>query len=127
MGFFMINSETGNHHTGPDEGLWIHYHDTCNTRSVYGWPSLQGPFGSRLTAIETRLAPSRKGLVGICYETKGLITFYAQISPKRVAWQRIDWDKGFHEKWDTTKIKKAIENFLWVAECEEARKLLPKP
>ncbi len=126
--FYMRDPATGNHHSGPDEeGVIIHYPSTCNVQDLSKCTSAQEPFHPRRTAIETRLVPSRKGFVAICYETKGLITFYAQISPTRLAWQRREWPVGFHQNWDKKKVKEAVENFLWVAECEVAQELLPKP
>jgi hypothetical protein len=127
---FMKDPATKKHRKRIDEQLYVHYPSTCtiiNTRHRSAITSKHEPFAKRKTAIETRLASSPKGLVAICYETKGLITFFAQITPTYTAWQRIEWPVDFHKNWDETKVKKAIENFLWVAECEVKRQYLPKP
>jgi hypothetical protein len=75
---------------------------------------------------ETRLCPSRFGWVAIWYETKGVITFFVQINPQRAAWQRIEWPANFEKSWDINKVRDAIINFLWVAECENTRQILPR-
>lgn len=83
-------------------------------------------WASRSTAMnETRLTPSRLGWVAINYETKGFITFFVQKNPTRAALQRIEWTIDFYENWDEKKKSEAIINNLWVAECEDARMILP--
>ena len=151
MGFFMINRQTAKHHR-VDEGLWRHYKDTCSVHDAdkdprerdffrgldppetssgpaMDYPSARKIFARRETVIAFRLAPSRKGWVAICYETKGLITFVASLSRKRTAWQRSQGLRGedFDKNWDDAKaVQEGIDNFLWVAECAEAGELLPK-
>lgn len=61
MDFFMKDPETGKHPYGPDERIWVHYPNTCNVHDVDDYPSSRAPFNPPQTAIETRLAPSRKG------------------------------------------------------------------
>ena len=156
MGFFMLNRQTGKHHKIIGD-LWRHYDDTCNVhhvdkhpgvrnffrrlvppetdRLLVDWPDAEEFHARRPNALRPyRLAPSRNGWVTVCYETEcpettALITFHAQISEKRMAWQRRPWLRGvdFDKNWDdAAAIQKGIEHFLWVAECEEARDLLPK-
>ena len=43
-----------------------------------------------------------------------------------VAWQRIEWPMHFIENWDHAKVQAAVDNFIWVAECEEAGEILPR-
>lgn len=127
---FLKDPDTGKHRKRVDEGLYVHYPTTCSINEVRNRSAIttkNGPFASRTTAIETRLAPSPKGWVAICYETKGLITFFVQMTPTRAAWQRIEWPPDFHKNWDEVAIKKAIKKFLLVAECEIKRQPLPKP
>jgi hypothetical protein len=115
------------HHHRIDEGLYLHYPDTCNVHGITEVSSADSPWAYRSTVMnQTRLAPSRLGWVAICYETKGLMTFFVQLSPTCAAWQRIEWPTGFVENWDEDKVREAIDNFIWVAECEEARQILPK-
>lgn len=122
--WFML--ENGEHHK-KDERLYLHYPNTCNVHKA-PQSSAGSPFSRRSTAMkEIRLVPSRVGWVAICYERKGIITFFAQISPTRAAWQRIKWVPNFDQNWDDRKVREAIDNFLWVAECEEAQRVLPKP
>lgn len=124
-GWFML--ENGKHHT-IDERLYLHYTNTCDVHDASVMSGGGLPFASRSTALEKiRIAPSRVGWIAICYETKGVITFYAQINMDRAAWQRIKWPSNFDQNWDDSKVQEAIDNFLWVAECEEAKKILPKP
>lgn len=104
-----------------DEGLHIHDPDTCDIHDASRCPSSKSPFNPRTTAIETRLVPSHKGFVAICYETKGLITFYAQISPTRLAWQRIAWPVDFHKDWNNGRVQEAVDNFLNIAEKQETQ------
>ena len=122
--WFMMHG--GDHHI-IDEGLYLHFPDTCDVHDVCEVTSANPVWAPHSTMLEgTRLAPSRLGWVAICYETKGIMTFFVQLNTTRAAWQRIKWPAGFDKDWDEEKIKKAIENFLWVAECEEARKILPR-
>ena len=121
--WFMLHD--GQHHR-IDEGLYLHYPDTCDVQDVTEVSSADSPWAYRSTATnQTRLAPSRLGWVAICYETKGLITFYVQLTSTRAAWQRIEWPTGFDENWDKDKVGEAINNFIWVAECEESQQILP--
>jgi len=121
-------TENGKHHrVDSDEGLILHYPNTCNLHDLTEVSSKTGPFAPRKTAIDMRLAPSRVGWVAICYETKGVITFFAQIDSEHAAWQRIEWTPNFDQDWDDGVVQRAIENFLWVAECEVAQSVLPKP
>lgn len=123
--WFMLHG--GKHHR-MDEGLYLHYPDTCNVHAATEVKSTHSLWAPRSTRMdEIRLAPSRLGWVALCYETKGVMTFFVQLSEARAAWQRIEWPTGFEANWDHKKVKEAIDNFLWVAECEEARQLLPKP
>lgn len=123
--FFMYHAN-GEHHK-VDAGLYLHYPDTCDVHDISEVNSSKPTWAYRETAIsETRLAASRLGLVAICYETKGLITFFVQLNPIRAAWQRIEWETNFVEHWDEKKVQDAIDNFLWVAECENAGKILSK-
>ena len=123
--WFMLHG--GKHHR-MDEGLYLHYPDTCNVHAATEMKSTHSPWAPRSTRMdEIRLAPSRLGWVALCYETKGVMTFFVQLSEARAAWQRIEWPTGFEANWDDRKVKEAIGNFLWVAECEDARQLLPKP
>ena len=116
----------GEHHR-VDEGLYLHYPDTCNVHDVTEVSTARSPWASRSTAMnETRLAPSRLGWVAICYETKGLMTFFVQLNPTRAAWQRIKWPAGFDRNWDEDRVREAINHFIWVAACEEAQQILPK-
>jgi hypothetical protein len=118
----------GKHHrVDVDEGRYLHYPDTCNVYDVDEIRSDQPPWLPRSTALaETRLAHSRLGLVAICYETKGVMTFFVQLNEKRAAWQRIEWPTGFDHNWDEKKFREAIDHFLWVAECEDKRQSLPR-
>src|SRR5437660_11743558 len=122
--YFMLDPETGKHHTEPDERIFIHYPNTCNVQDTD--PRVRVHFDPRSTAIELRLASSPKGWVAVCYETKGMMTFYVQLNAHRAAWQRIEWQPDFHKNWDDNKVREAICNVLWVAECEEAQALLTK-
>jgi hypothetical protein len=122
--WFML--ENGKHHK-VDEALYLHYANTCNVHDVEEVSSAHFLFGERATAMpEVRLAPSHVGWVAIYYERKGIITFFAQISEKRAAWQRIEWLPDFDHNWDDNRVREAIEHFLWVAQCEDARRLLPQ-
>ena len=40
--------------------------------------------------------------------------------------KRIEWPTGFDTNWDDDMVQEAIDNFIWVAECEEAKLILPK-
>ncbi len=127
---FMRDPITHGHNfkdTDPGElGIIIHYSDTCTLCNPNNLSTNKNPFDPRKTAKETRLYPSRKGWVAICYETKGLITFFVQLNAHRAAWQRIKWDANSEDSLNKQKLRNAIDHFLWVAECEEARKILPK-
>jgi hypothetical protein len=110
-----------------DEGIYLHYPDTCNVHDARIVSSAQSPWAPRKTKMgEPRPVPSSRGWVEVCYETKGLITFFVQLEPDRAAWQRIEWPTGFDTHWDEDKVKKAIDNFIWVADCENAKQILPK-
>lgn len=123
--WFMLHN--GNKHHKLDEGLYLHYSDTCDVHDVTGISSADPIWAKRATAMgETRLCPSRFGWVAILYETKGVITFFVQLNPQRAAWQRIKWPAGFENNWDDDKVREAINDFLWVAECENARQKLPR-
>lgn len=118
--WFMLHN--GNKHHRLDEGLYLHYSDTCNVHDISEVSSAQSAWAPRSTALkETRLAPSRYGWVAICYETKGRLTFFVQLSERRAAWQRVEWPTGYVTIWDENQVREAIDNFLWVAECEEKR------
>jgi hypothetical protein len=121
--WFMLHNN-GEHHKVV-EGLYLHYPDTCEVADVVKAGTTFDPRPSGPTS-EIRLSPSRLGWVAICYEEKGFITFSVQLNHKRQAWQRIAWSANFQEKWDNKKVREAIDNFLWVAECEEAKQILPK-
>ncbi len=122
---FMRHSDGHHHHV--DEGLYLHYPDTCNVHRIEEVSSAVHAWAPRSTALnETRLAPSRYGWVAICYETKGRMTFFVQLSPTSAAWQRLQWPTGFEQQWDEKKVQEAIENFLWVAECEDKQQRLPR-
>ncbi len=121
---FMKDPETGKHRQANVEGLYKHYPGTCTMRYIQSGTSTG--FDPRKTATKTRLYPSLHGWVAVCYETDGLITFYVQLDKDRAAWQRIEWSRHFDENWDDTSVQAAIDNFLWVAACEEAGKILPR-
>ncbi len=116
--FFTHDRATGKHHKGT--GIWTHYTTSCNVHDadeirndcLYYVPSN--------SKYETRLFRSKYGLGVIFYEFKGKMTFVAQISATRVAWQRLDWETNYLSQWDDNQIQEAIINFLWVADCEEA-------
>lgn len=122
--FFTHDLTTGKHHR--NTGIWTHYTTSCNvhdadkirTNDLYYVPSEPG--------YETRLFHSKYGLGVIFYEFIGKLTFVAQISPTRVAWQRLDWEMGYLSRWDEKQIQDAINNFLWVANCEEAKAWLDR-
>lgn len=123
--WFMLHG--GKHHR-MDEGLYLHYPDTCNVLDAAEISTAHSPWAPRSTSMdETRQAASRLGWVTLCYEKKGVMTFFVQLSPTRAAWQRIEWGTDFDANWDDKQVQEAIDNFIWVAECEEARQLLPKP
>ena len=87
---------------------------TTPTRATF-MMSMITPHHERLLIhprLQLRLALHHHVKVAICYETKGLITFYAQISPTRAAWQHIPWPTHFYENWDTTRIAPS-EILLW--------------
>lgn len=116
----------GKHHR-IDEGLYLHYPNTCDVHNTTKVNTAHSPWAPRSTAIsETRLAASSLGFIAVNYERKGRITFFVQLTPTRVAWQRIEWPSGFDSNWDEDKVQEAIDNFVWVAKCEETRKILPK-
>jgi hypothetical protein len=122
--WFML--EKGKHHR-VDEGLWLHYPGTCNVHDVDVIGSGESPWAPRSTQMdEIRFATSDLGLVAVCYEKKGRMTFMVQLDAKRVAWQRIGWHPDYQTGWDDDEVQRAIRNFLWVAQCEEARQLLPR-
>jgi hypothetical protein len=122
--WFMLHN--GMHHR-VDEGLYLHYRGTCDVHDVTEVSTARSPWAPRSTAMnETRLAASRLGWVAICYEKKGVMTFFVQLNPRRAAWQRIEWPTGFEKNWDEGRVREAIDNFIWVAECEEAKQILPK-
>jgi hypothetical protein len=122
----FMRHEDGSHHR-LDEGLYLHYPGTCNVHDISQVNSGRHTWAPRETAIpETRLATSRLGFVAICYEIKGRMTFFVQLSHTRAAWQRLEWETNFVENWDEKQVHAAIDNFLWVAECENAGKVLPK-
>ena len=115
----------GNRHHRLDEGIYLHYPNTCNIQDL---PS-KVEWAKRSTSIGVRrVKQSEFGVdyVDVNYETKGIITFFAPISPNRAAWQRIEWSPDFQKHWEDKAVSKAIKHFLWVARCEEAKKLLPK-
>jgi len=125
--WFMLRGAT-HHKIDTEEGLYLHYSDTCN---VHNFPksATQIPWAKSSTSVSEKphLHHPRVGFVDIDYETKGVITFFARISPKRAAWQRIEWKPNFHTDWENDKeVRSAIENFLWVAMCEEAKRILLK-
>src|SRR5437762_2409699 len=96
---FMRHTD-GSHHK-VDENLYLHYPGTCNVHDISEINSGRSIWAKRETTInETRLAPSQLGLVAICYETKGVMTFHVQLNPTRAAWQRIEWETNFVENWD---------------------------
>lgn len=110
---------SGQYRKKHDEGLYVHYPGVCEVHDVEN--TLRRPFAPRRTAIEqTWLVPSRVGWVAVCYETKGYITFFAQVRQDRAAWQRIEWPTNFQENWDEDRLQRAVENFLQVAEKQAA-------
>lgn len=122
--WFMLHN--GDEHHKIDEHLWLHYEDTCNIHEVAEMDMSRSVWEDRSTSInETRLCPSRFGWVAICYETKGVITFFVQMNQDRAAWQRREWPANFDKNWDDKMVREAIDNFLWVAECEIAKEILP--
>jgi len=124
--WFMLQ---GDKHHKVDEGIYLHYSDTCNVHDVPKTNLSEIEWAKRSTSIAKKphLPHPRVGFVDINYETKGLITFFARISPGRAAWQRIEWKPNFQADWNNDKeVQNAIEHFLWVAMCEEAKKILPK-
>ncbi|MEO7840189.1 MAG: hypothetical protein ABIU06_12645 [Anaerolineales bacterium] len=125
--WFMLHGDK-HHKVDIDEGLYLHYSDTCNVHD-FSDNSTDIEWAKRSTSIAKKphLPHPKVGFVDINYETKGVITFFARISPNRAAWQRIEWKPNLHTDWDNDKeVQSAIENFLWVAKCEEAKKILPK-
>jgi hypothetical protein len=118
----------GGRHHRMDEGLYLHYPDTCNVHDATVVSSAHSPWASRSTRMdEIRLAPSRLGFVAVCYEKKGIMTFFVQLNETRAVWQRIKWPTGFDANWDDKMVQEAITNFIWVAEREDASKRKPKP
>ncbi len=129
MGTWFM-TENGEHHR-IDEGLWLHYPTTCNVHAANETSSASPPFvvERRSTAMnggEIRLEPTRHGWVAILYETKGLITFFVQLSPTVAAWQRREWPAQFESNWNVEVVREGIANFIWVAECERQRTILPR-
>jgi hypothetical protein len=119
----------GKHHR-IDEGLYLHFRDTCNVHEVTMVTSAAFPFVPRETTLniqEIRLVPSRVGWVIVLYETKGVMTFFAQISATQAAWQRREWPPAFEKQWDVKLVQREAEHFLWVAECESKREYLSEP
>lgn len=117
----------GDHHHKMDDNLYLHYPDTCNVHGIDEVSSARPIWAPRSTpTLETRLAPSRYGWIAIRYETKGVITFFVQLSETCAAWQRREWPAGYEACWDEKEVAAAIENFLWVAECEKNREPAPK-
>jgi hypothetical protein len=121
--FFTHDRITGKHHQ--KTGIWTHYPTSCNVHDV-------GKVRNYLYYVPdnseyvTRLFHSNYGLGVIFYELVGKMTFVAQISATRVAWQRLDWETGYLLRWDENQIQGAINNFLWVADCEEAKAWLDR-
>jgi hypothetical protein len=124
--WFML--EGGQHHK-VDEGIWLHYSNTCNIQDMPKgniWANRLTDTGKLDPVPDSRVAG---GCIEIRYETKGVLTFFAQIGPGRAAWQRIEWKPNLSADadWKADKeVRQAIEHFLWVAHCEEAKKILPK-
>jgi len=130
--FFMLDPETNRHHTNP-HGLWRHFPNTCNTYEIRKKEVLHVNEDPRKTSFglstEIRIVPTSNGFVTVLYfneKEESHIVFVAQIGPNRSAWQNISWQAGFHLNWDENLVEKAVNNFLWVAECEEAKQHLPK-
>ena len=125
--WFMLH---GHGHHRVDEGIYLHYADTCNVQDL---PIEENIWAKRSTDIG-RIEPfsDRRvvgGVVEIRYETKGRLTFFAQIDINRAAWQRIEWRPNLPKGRDwqhDREVQNALEQFLWVARCEEERKILPK-
>jgi hypothetical protein len=134
--FFMVDPKTGKHHTHKGRGLVKHFPGTCNVFEMKNHEFLYSdPHGKHPSVTsfglptEVRAVSTIMGLVVVLYFDRGQdshIVFIGQVKPKRGAWQNIDWGAGFHKKWDKKQVAQAINNFLWVADCEEARSLLPK-
>lgn len=135
--FFMMNQQTGKHHTKPNRsGLWKNFPDTCTNFGITRQHVFYvDPHDKKLSETsfglptEVRMVSTSKGIVVVLYFDHGQeshIIFVAQIKPKRGAWQNIDWEPGFHLKWDIKRIQDAVNNFLWVADCEEAKQILPR-
>ena len=115
----LKNKETGKHRKKNDEGLYVHFRDTCSVYDAAKVRKYGDLFATRKTAMKPyQLYPSRYGWVLVCYETKGFMTFSVQLTPKRAAWQRIEWAPGFDKNWDERKVRKAITWFINVAEHE---------
>lgn len=126
--WFMLHK--GKHHK-INTRLYLHYPNTCNVHDASEVSAAYSAWVPWSTAmIETRLAASLLGWVAICFEPKGFMTFFVQLNstgvPWRAAWQRIEWSTDFDKNWNEDKVREAINNFIWVAECEEAKKILPK-
>lgn len=134
--FFMLNSQTQKHHTNLGGGVIKHFPDTCNTYQIRKQEILtcdprdkekwNASFG---LPTETRIVPSSKGFVVVLYfdqSDHSHIVFVAQIDSKRGAWQNLPWDPKFQFNWNEKRVKETVNNFLWVAECEEAKEILPK-
>jgi hypothetical protein len=123
----MKNIGTGKHHKANAEGLRVHYPDTCNVLYFDKTLSIHDFFGDPSSATSLRFAPSSRGIVAILYETKGYLTFFIQTRWNRAAWQRIEWKPDYEKSWKDRDVLKAMQNFLWVAECEDSRMRIPRP
>ncbi|MFC1975476.1 hypothetical protein ACFLXQ_03645 [Chloroflexota bacterium] len=80
---FMKDPETGKHRQANVDGMYVHYPGTCTM--FYVQTGKQHGFGPRSTGTKIRLYPSRYGWVAVCYETRGFITFYVQLTKDRTA------------------------------------------
>lgn len=124
--FFMVDPETRKHHRAPRNQIWTHYPNTCNVHDAHLMKTNNIYYSPSSARLVIRFSDSDFGLVAIIHETEGKMVFVAQLPNRRIAWQRLDWVPNYQEIWDEQAIDDAIENFLWVARCEEARAFLPR-
>jgi len=134
--YYMLDPTTNRHHTRKGGGIYKHFPNTCENYNIKEQDVLSiDPHDKMLKdtsfgyPTEIRLVPSSKGFVVVLYYDQldeSHIIFIAQIGSKRGAWQNISWESNFHRNWEEKRIFDAVNNFLWVAECEDAKQTLPK-
>jgi hypothetical protein len=124
--FFMLDPKTGKHHKAPRGKIWTHYPNTCNVYDAHLMRTSGLYYSPSSSKLVVRFSDSELGLVGIIHETEGKMVFVVQLPNRRIAWQRLDWQPNYQDSWDEAVIESALRNFLWVAQCEESRKLLPR-